>query len=191
MKAYRQQIKAATNAVKSAESKLSVAQVKFDMVEEFLTRYAWFDPAGYHEIDNLKDPQGITVDVYFGVDNRVCGTTGGWDANGVYQSSSGNHGTTDIGVIDEKTNGVLTKRIIKSAEHGKNSVYVALLKKTSDGTIAHEKYHIMFYVMNIKNMASDKDIDPNLDEPGAKEYEIEFNKRKPIKGPPSANFKRP
>ncbi len=182
---YNSDLNTANNELKSANNQLAAATEKYNIVEEQLTKFAFFDPTGYDYIDNLKDPDGQNVDIVFSIDNSMNGNTGGFDEYGRTTFASGEHGKTDIGFAVERTDGVVTNQIIFSGKLGDNTVYVPLLRKTSDGTIAHEKYHIYFFMMNVPNKQSD-----DLDEGGARKYEKNYNKSKIGKGSVPANFQR-
>ncbi|MCW5897757.1 MAG: hypothetical protein KIT10_00695 [Flavobacteriales bacterium] len=160
-KGYQAAVKDARGALKSAESALSTATENFNAVEQFLNQYAFTDPEGYSQLDNLMDPSGNVVDVFVGIDPSMVVTLAQMTDGGGMQTGGGHHGKSEVHAnVYTFQDGVFSHYTIKS-RHGDNTVHVSLARKTTALTVAHEKGHVMYLVHNMMEHTQWQRLNPN------------------------------
>ncbi len=160
-KGYQAAVKDARGGLKRAESALASATENFNAVEQFLNQYAFTDPKGYSQLDNLVDPSGNVVDVIVGIDPSMVVTPAQMTEGGGMQTAGGHHGASEVNAnVYTFQNGVFSHYTIYS-RHGDNTVHMSLARKTTSLTIAHEKGHIMYMVHNFMDHVEWQRLNPN------------------------------
>lgn len=201
-KGYKTAIQSAKDGLRSAENSLKEATANYNAVEQFLNQYAYTDPDGYSQLDNLMDPNGNVVDVFIGIDPSMVVTLAQINDNGDMQTAGGEHGKSEVNAnVYTFANGTFSHYTIYSRK-GDNTVYMSLARKTTSLTIAHEKGHIMYLVHHFMEYNQWVKLNPNdafegQHGPGdpsgqaADEQELRYRALEKSRGLVPASFVRP
>ena len=141
-KEYRQNVKDAQRELRDARSSLATTQANFDVVEAALNAYAYFDPEGYAQLDNLTNPTtGDVIDVVVTV-----GANLSFDG----ENLGGHTGLSVVeGTIFTRPDGSTDHYTINNNQVGMRITRLPGGGQTTGKTVAHEKGHITYEVGNL------------------------------------------